>query len=220
MSTHYLGHESGTVILPPAVVGDFLLILEQTGPASTGVHVLRRGDELQAVQTLDLPGMIVNQPAVLGAFVYLPTDQGRVRILRYDAGDPREPFSSVGEIGALGGAGHSRCDVHVATAQGQLWIGSQGVHVYEPASAPDSPKLVQQIWNDLQVTQPLCVKQNVLIAVGHATQQAGVSVRAWDFAQAKTLWSTAVGVSVTAPSPDAQLPQRILTGHEPGEVKR
>ncbi len=86
LSTHYLGHESGTVVLPPAVVGDYLLVLEQSGPASTGVHVLRRGDALQAVQTLDLPGMVVNQPAVLGELVYLPTDTGRVCILRYDAG--------------------------------------------------------------------------------------------------------------------------------------
>ena len=220
LSTHYLGHESGTVVLPPAVVGDYLLVLEQSGPASTGVHVLRRGDELQAVQTLDLPGMVVNQPAVLGALVYLPTDTGRVCILRYDAGDPRKPFSSAGEIGDLGGAGRSRCDVHVATAQGRLWIGSQGVRIYEPASAPDSPELVQQLWSDLQVTQPLQANENVLIAAGHVTQLSGISVRAWDLAQAKTLWSTTVGVPVAAPSPDAPSPQGTLTGHEPGEVKR
>jgi hypothetical protein len=220
LSTHYLGHESGTVLLPPVVVGDYLLVLEQTGPASTGVHVLRRGDELQAVQTLDLPGMVANQPAMLGALVYLPTDLGRVRILRYDPGDPRKPFSSAGEIGDLDGAGRARRDVHVATAQGRLWIGSHGVRVYEPASAPDSPKLVQQIWNDLHVTQPLQATESVLIAAGHMSHLSGLSVRAWDLAQAKTLWSTTVGVPVAAPSPDAPSPPGTSTGHEPGEVQR
>ena len=204
LSTHYLGHEFGTVCLPPAVVGDYLLVWEQTGPASTKVHVLRRGAELQAVQAFETPGIVVNQSAVLGECVYLPTDTGRVQILRYDAGDQRKPFARVGEIQVVDDARLARCDVHVATVQDRLWIGSRSVRVFETTSAPDSPKLLQQIWNDLQVTQPLCIQDSVVIAVGYATEQTGVSARAWDIAEGKLRWSTALGVTVIAPPPEMQ----------------
>ena len=80
LSAHYLGHEPGTIWVPPVVIQDYLLVSEQIGPHHTNVHVLRRGDELRPVQTLALLGVVTSTPALLGEILYVPTDRGCVRM--------------------------------------------------------------------------------------------------------------------------------------------
>ena len=79
--------------------------------------------------------------------------------------------------------------LQLAAAQGRLWVGGRGIRIYEPAAAGAPAKLVQRLWDDLLVTQPLRVIENVVIAAGRVPACAGVEVRAWGLEAGKTLWS-------------------------------
>ena len=134
LSACYLGHEPGTVWLPPAVIHDCLLVCEQTGPHHTSIHVLRRGDQLQPIQILTLPGVVTGTPVLLGELAYLPTDHGHVRMLKHQPTDQERPYVDDGELNVANDLAQDDVELQLAAVQGKLWVGGRGVRIFEPAA--------------------------------------------------------------------------------------
>jgi len=192
------------------VIQEYLMVIEQTGPRHTNVQVLQCGDELRPLQALMLPGVVTSAPVMLGEIVYLPTDRGCVRMVRCQATAGERPFSDNGEFDVSDGQPRHNTELQLAAAQGKLWVGGGGVRIFEPGADGTPPALVQRLWEDLRVTQPLQVEGEIVIGAGRVADRAGVEVRAWGLATGETLWSCTL--AVPPPTPPSVRAEHGYTG--------
>ena len=115
------------------------------------------------------------------------------------ANEQERPFSDNGELDVSDGQPWQHVELQLAIVQGKLWVGGRGVRVCEPAAAGASPKLVQRLWDDMRVTQPLRVVDGIVVGAGRTADHEGVEVRAWGLEPGKTLWSGTLAVPLQAP---------------------
>ncbi len=199
LSSFYLGHEWGTVALTPSIVGAYLLVCEQIGPADTEVHVLLRGDELQPIQTLTLPACVSDAPIAIGNTVYLSTRDGRVLLLRSVAGDERRPFRPDGAIRADVTRGTPGVPVTVSAIDGQLCLAGDGVATYRVTDEGALPQLLSDQWRGFRVSQLVQSVEGTVVAFGRVENEPGYVAHGWRTGEGGSTLRMSLAASPAAP---------------------
>ena len=92
----HVGHESGTIAAPPAIVGDFLLLPVNDTPGEATLRVFsisqgKEGEPLRPVQAIRVAGSIDATPVAVGRGAAVVTAQGGLFALRVETEAGREP---------------------------------------------------------------------------------------------------------------------------------
>ncbi len=103
----YLGHEPGSISVPPVLLGRFLLVAENHGAETSRLRVLSLEDgegqpRVEQVQEIELPGRIDLAPLVAGVRVVVTTDRGELRLFEITAADAERPLVPIAEGRAAG----------------------------------------------------------------------------------------------------------------------
>ena len=213
-----LGHGPGSIVAPPVILGDYLLLAvnDTAGDSSLQVLQIRSGEPqssdppLQLVQTIALKGHVDVGPSIAGERLLLATDNGDVQLLG-TIGRGRQAAAARGGGHHLdGGPGLVRFPLLQADAclVGDLQLVSFEI---QPAKKQLSPT-----WRDASqgaVCQtPMAIGQTVFF-VRHAGELPGVVVSAVSADKGRPYWQTCLAAPLAgAPvvSPDGRRPRPSL----------
>ncbi len=111
-----LGHEPGSIVTPPVIMGDYLLLAVNGTAGGSSLHVLqiRSGEPhssdppLQLVQTIAIKGHVDAAPSILGERLLLATDNGDVQLWERSGAGGKPPLRDVASAHFDGGTGLAR----------------------------------------------------------------------------------------------------------------
>ena len=203
----YLGHLPGTVRTAPFFFGPYLLISQQTGPASTALNVYEISKtegtgnyELKSIQSLPIRGTVDTAPIADNKRLFLASDIGTVYLFQLED-DPaaKLPLKLIAE-GATsdnsnesengkrrGGVGSSR---YLGLFGQNLWVSGQELIAYE--IQPSRNRLVSLRTMD-QLTStvaPLRRIENAVFRTFSYKGQSGTVLKAFALEDGKALWET------------------------------
>lgn len=208
-SVIYLGHEPGSIIVPPVRVSRYLLVCENDGIHDSVVNVLdldpqaAEGEEeappVRVVQQARLKGHVYTTPIVSGPQVLLVTDAGMITVFQLTGAEGKEPLSLSAE-GATAGEDRSELVRYASIAAGRIWIADSQLTQYAVRSAERRLK-PSWIANEGSVSlQPPIVAGKSVIQVRSRRGMPGVVVSAVGVEKGATLWETTLA-SPTAGTP-------------------
>ena len=207
-----LGHGLGSIVVPPVVFGDYLLVLVNDTASDSSLRVLEIGSAepqssdppLRLVQTISLKGHVDVGPSTAGERVLLATDNGGVHLFERSATDAKLPFREMARTQLAGGAGLVRFPLLQAGAcfVGDVQLASFAI---DPAKNQVSP-----VWRDTckgAICQtPVAIGQTVF-SVRHAGDPPGVVVSALSADKGEPYWQTCLAAPLAgepAVSPDGR----------------
>jgi outer membrane protein assembly factor BamB len=166
----YLGHEPGTVVTPPLVVDDYLLVAVNTAAHACEFRVLaippRKSDKpepwFKQVQEVSLEGHIVVPPLVEGRRVMVTTTNGVVKIFELSgASEDKTPLRDIAETTIDTGDNVIRFPL---LAGGQLWIADTKLTRYDVQAAAGHmvPKIVSKDEDAPYLQPPVALGQSIL----------------------------------------------------------
>jgi len=210
----YLGHEAGSITVPPVVLaGQYLVVAINDRARDAVLHILsiepqaEGGPMCKPAQQLRLKGRIDMPPLAAGRRLLVATDQGSVALLEIGGGiEAKEPLQPVAQGTTTSAANMVRFPVMHA---GQLWIADAALTKYEIQTARQ--RLVFRWASDDQsifLQAPLATDQ----AVFHVRRREGVPgvfVAATALEEPNRLWETHVG---------APLARAPLAGSRDGNI--
>ncbi len=187
------GHGLGTVWARPMSVGEYLLFVEQLGAELSAIHILRRGNEPQVIQVVEISGSLNGLPWQVGSVVYLPVERGLVGRLRFNPDDRRKPFTVLDHWDVSAATGRSPSAAQWTFAGERICVGGQGVGLFRTQADTSLPERVVELEPDFVAWGPLNLRGDCLIAVGSPVDSGVRQVRAWDLARPCALWSISLG---------------------------
>ena len=193
-----LGHRPGSIVVPPVVFGDHLLVAVNDTTNSSSLRVLEvRSTEAQSsepplrlVQTISLKGHVNAGPSIAGERVLLATDNGNVHLWERSA-TAGEPLREVAATTLPGGAGLARFPLLLGDTCliGDVQLASLEIHPtrnqLSPAWHNGSPGAVCQ--------PPVAIGQTVFY-VRRAGDTPGVIVSAVNAGKGTPCWQTCLAV--------------------------
>ncbi len=210
--TFYLGHETGTVVAPPAVIvsddGTYLLVFDNAQPTYTLVHVLKtdaQGEGLvQAQPPIRLHGNVTVAALPYGeGRVVVLTDHGQVTVFSLTGASlPDPPIAAATQVVA---AYDSPQELQMALSGDQLWVTGPRISRFllSPQGGRASRDWVQ-FEGDRFVDAPQ-VLGDALFHTRALRNTAGIRVTAVAPENGQMHWQSDVGVPVSliAPAPQA-----------------
>jgi hypothetical protein len=187
------GHGLGTVWARPLSVGEYLLFVEQLGAELSAIHILRRGDEPQVIQVVEISGSLNGLPWQVGSVVYLPVERGLVGRLRFNPDDRRKPFTVLDHWDVSAATGRSPSAAQWTFAGERICVGGQGVGLFRTQADTSLPERVVELEPDFVAWGPLSLRGDCLISVGSPVDSVVREIRAWDLARPCALWSISLG---------------------------
>lgn len=95
----YIGHETASVVVPPLVVGQHLIVADNAGAADAMLHAVALQDDGMpqgVVQRLEVPGHVLTPPIVVGKNLIVLTDRGAQAALALSA-ERSTPLEQLGQ---------------------------------------------------------------------------------------------------------------------------
>lgn len=144
---YFLGHQRGSVLLKPILVGSLLFVVENIGPDRSQLHVLKVDTRANSIQPAQAPiqfsGIIAAPPRVYsGKYLVVLSDRGDLRMLATDnVEEGQDPVITVASVGR--GSEPGTYSQFIAES-GKLFVGDKGLTFYnvqiqrELLSATDS----------------------------------------------------------------------------------
>ncbi len=208
VQSYYLGHEAGAILLPPVILGNYLLVGIHSGIKQSDVEVFRieDGEEgpLVPVQTLRLPGRLALPPLVSGTRVFLASQEGPAWVYELSVGEAERPFREVAQ-GNLGPAerelspGRKLIFARFGLFQlAQVWIADYQLSCYDvlPLKASLQPRAIR---NEASVSvQPLATVDGILCHIRKVWGLPDLVVSAFHVDHGELLWETRLGVPLVS----------------------
>jgi outer membrane protein assembly factor BamB len=199
----YVGHEPASVVTPPLVVGQHLVIADNSGAADATLQVLglkEDGLPQGVVQRVSVPGLVLTPPIVVGQHLVVITDRGDNVALRLTS-EKSTPLERLNEAGAS--AAHSLIRYGMPLGE-KLVVAGDGLRLdaLDPASGSFQP-----IWTAFAGEALLGPPQqagDVLFCVRRDATGVGAVAAAVQATTGKPLWQTRIAVPLaTGPLVDA-----------------
>lgn len=198
LESFYIGHEQGTVAVPPVSLLGHLFVIENAGADYAQVHVLRmdeRGENLKvAQQPFRLVGNVIVPPVIQQRRMIVLTDRGQVAVYDIEPTAERQQVSRIAEQVA---SYDTPTLTRMAVGRSQMWITGTRVGRYELQI--NTGRVVYD-WGkaegDSFVGQPLAFDDALI----HARVLRGTSAIRVTAAEPKTgneLWRTDVGTPIS-----------------------
>jgi outer membrane protein assembly factor BamB len=207
--TYYLGHRAGSILVPPAVVLDHLLVPESPADDHTLVHVLAPAGEQKRLQEIGQPfrlkGRVVVPPVVVGRRTILVTDQGQVAVYEVVPSNRAQPVRPLAGIAATGGT--PSFNFYTADAN-RLWLAGRGCSMYEIQAAVQSLKSGWTRHQESTFIAPLVLRGDTLVHVRQSPDHPGVIVEGCQAATGDKIWTTELAVPLLGLT--ASVPRRTV----------
>ncbi|MHB8897563.1 MAG: outer membrane protein assembly factor BamB family protein, partial [Thermoguttaceae bacterium] len=192
----YLGHEAGTIIVPPVRIDRYLLVCENDGVRDSMIKVLDleagKADEtttIQPIQQVRLKGHFFTAPIVQSPHVLVVTDSGAISVFQLTGGESKGPLSLSAE-GTTSGEDRTELVRYASMAGGQLWIADSQLTQYA-VRASASRLNPGWIVNEGSISmQPPIVAGDAVIQVRQRRGMPGVVAAAVSASDGSPLWET------------------------------
>ncbi|MGI9469909.1 MAG: PQQ-binding-like beta-propeller repeat protein [Rubripirellula sp.] len=201
LESYYIGHDEGTVSVPPIPLLGHVFVIENAGSDYANVHVLRvdeTGENLQTAQMFRLTGNVRVPPIIQGRRLIVLTDRGEVVV--YDV-EPTAEREQVTEAAKLPAFYEQPTATQMAVGRSQMWITGTRIGRYELQI--NTGRVIRD-WGihelDTFIGQPYATEDTLV----HARVLRGTSairVTAADPKTGEEIWRTDVGVPVAMLKP-------------------
>ncbi len=206
----YLGHSTGSINVPPLIVLDRLVVVENVGAATSRMRVFQLGKEgqlekLLAERTLD--GIVRQSPLAAGRRVVVTTDRGAIYLWDFGVGAGEAPVTLIAKRDPNSQSGEPR---YAAIAGNQLWIAGNQLVRYSLTPADDQLRSIEieaDCAGDL-FAGPIQVHGDTLLHMRRRKDRAGVTVATMETASGRMRWQTDLAVPpLSAPEAIESPPQ-------------
>ena len=222
----YLGHEPGSVVCPPVLIGSFLVVAVNDGIESSTLNVLALGtqDDQQPVrltQQKPIQGHVSTSPSVSGPRMLVASDQGDIHVFELSGDDKENPLGLIAEgkspdDGLLGG--NESLIRFPFLIGGQAWVADSQLTRYDVQAARG---LLQDKWvqnSGSPTLQPPMAFGETICYVRRKLGMPGVLVAALDVGEGNTVWETQLAAPlVSEPWIDSESGQ-VMAVSRPGAV--
>ncbi|WP_164103228.1 outer membrane protein assembly factor BamB family protein [Candidatus Laterigemmans baculatus] len=195
LQSYYIGHEAGTIRVPPVPLLGHLFVIENAGSDYALVHILRVDEQTGKVERAQgnfrLTGNVTVSPEVQGRRLIVLTDRGQVAVFDVEPSAERDKVSRVAEQVAT----YDRpTETQMTVGRNQMWVTGTRIGRFELQI--NTGKVVRD-WvrheGDRFIAKPILMGQTLI----HARQlrgTQGVRITASRPEDAQMLWQTDVGV--------------------------
>jgi outer membrane protein assembly factor BamB len=192
----YLGHEPGTIVAPPVLAGDYVIVVENRQAKGAWVRVLRlerpgEGEEgeptIRQLQELRVDGHVSVAPLVVARNLFVPTDLGGVFVFTIVGPNLKEPLVR-GPVKAASLSKRQATYLHVRGSR--LWVGSNQFASYDLQLA--GGQLLSRWTADeaSEFLQPFQTAGDVIFHVRSQQGKPGIVVAASQMDQPQKYWET------------------------------
>lgn len=196
---YYIGHNRGTVAVPPVFTLGYVLIFENAKPGECTMHILKagdQGDELTIGQNpITLKGHVVVPPTIDGRRMVVVTDLGEVNA--YDI-EPANPSNKVNRVAGVEKNENAPRIAWPTVAGNELWIAANRFTRFQ---IQVSKQQFVRDWvreeEDQFTSRPVKIDDYLIHSrVVRGTQ--GVRVTAVDSKTGDAIWETDLGVPLVS----------------------
>jgi outer membrane protein assembly factor BamB len=195
----HVGHEDGAISVPPAILGDFLLLPVNNSPSEGTIHVFsisKSGNDepLKALQTLHLPGAIAATPVAWGNGAAVVTKQGGLFALDRSEVGSSLPFQVV----ASGQVVLSEKSPYPISDGKRFWLADRDLTRY--AIRADEHRIAQQESGELgmKFLQAPRIENGAIFLVLKRAELPGATVAAFDPDKNEFIWQTWIAAPLAA----------------------
>lgn len=192
----YLGHEAGSITVPPVMALGYLLVVENVGADDARLHILSTnasGLEVKPAQDpILLQGNVLVSPRVFGRRVLLVTDRGEIQVMSVDP-NAEVPVGTVAINRADGNA--DPMIRYSAVSDSDLWIGDERLTKYEIQTSRGKLALQWIKDNGDVFLAPLQTFGDVVLETLQRDGSTGITVATRDMRSGDLVWQTELGVA-------------------------
>lgn len=224
LGVYYLGHAEGTVVAPPRVVLNRVVVLENDGASTGRLHVLAVDEQgvVAADAAVDDPatrldGLGVRPPVVFGKQFAVATASGFVGVYEASSDAQAAAFTPVVQRRSRRRLPNAP---YAAMIDGRLWVAGSGLASYSIQAAVNQLRineLAEAFRGDTFVC-PLDESDGVLIHVRRRRGRTGVTVAASDAETGRVYWATDVALPAAGPPIGATDGRSLLQVCASGDV--
>lgn len=197
LESFYIGHEPGTVIVPPVPLLGHVFVIENAGVDYAYVHVLRvdssNGKLTVAQSPFRLTGNVRIKPIIQGRRLIVLTDRGEGIV--YDV-EPTAEREQVTEAATLSPSYNRPTSTQMAVSKTQMWITGTRIGRYELQINTGN---IVSGWTlhdgDTFIGQPFA-KDDTLVHARVLRGTSAIRVTAADAKSGNEIWHTDVGVPI------------------------
>ncbi|MEI8376045.1 MAG: PQQ-binding-like beta-propeller repeat protein [Planctomycetota bacterium] len=188
----HVGHETGKIAAPPAIMGDFLLLPINDAPGDAKIRVFsisksKEGEPLMPMQTIRVAGSIDTAPVAVGRGAAVVTAQGSLFALDRNGDGNKPPFQVVASKPV---SLEEKATHYVLSAGRTFWMADR--HLTRYAVHAEEHRIVSQATSDLGMTfvrAPL-IDGGVMFQVLQKSGRPGVTVSAFGLEKKESVWQT------------------------------
>ena len=210
----YLGHDEGTVVVPPVPLLGHVFVIENATPSYARVHVLRVDDEGNnlriAQRPFGLDGNVRVKPVIEGRQLIVLTDRGEVKVFDIEPTAENEQVTMSAHLPPFY---DTPTETQMVVGRSAMWITGSRLGRYDLQLS--SGRIVRK-WSlhelDNFLGEPF-LKDDVLVHARRLRDSAAIRVTAANPKTGDEIWRTDVGVPIASlqRSPDGQAFHAITT---------
>lgn len=208
--TYYVGHRAGSIIVPPVLALEHLLIVESPADDHSLLHVLARDPEKKQMREIEpqlrLKGRVVTPLGHVGRRITVVTDLGEVNAFEVDPAIKDRPLQLVGKIEA---SEPVPTLLYQATDGSRLWLAGRRCSMFE---IQVSLQQLGRKWSNHQDDAFLGSPQVFGETVVHTRRRPNTSavlVEASQAADGKAIWTTQIAAPLVGLLADTERKQIV-----------
>ena len=186
----YLGHEPGTVRIPPLVLGRYVVVAENHRLDDSRLRILlasEDGTSVEEIQQVVLQGHVTSPPVVSGGVLFVVTDLHAVNVFEVQPPGNSDPFARV-----LNRPANS--DQHMfrfaAVADGQLLVADERLTFYDVRATGGRLPPKATLFDGHRFLQPPRVEGDTVLLVHQPHDRPGAIATAIRGRDGEVVWST------------------------------
>ncbi len=204
----YLGHDSGAVVVPPVLVGRYLVVAENDGVNDSMLKILdlepAQGSPCKLVQSVRLKGHVLTKPLADGPRLLAVTDAGAITLLELTGSEKGEPMAKIAD-GVAADEGAAKMVRYSLIEGGRLWVADSQLTQYDIRALRGR---LQPRWiaaSGSVSLQPPMAGGDAVVHIRHRQGMPGVIISALDVESGTPRWETTLAAPLAAaPIADGQ----------------
>jgi outer membrane protein assembly factor BamB len=196
----YLGHATGSVACPPARIGRFLVIAENTTISDGRWHIFvigENGTRLRKVQQVAVDGWTWSTPASSGSILWATGDRGNAAAYAIGTYDSKDPFRVVARTNPdpkSSGPAYA-----IARSEHEIWINSGRSGRFELDAERGKIESSWTLGEAGVALAPPQVAGDLLVLTQQSTEGTGVALWAVEPHSGSVRWRTVLGAPWRVP---------------------
>ncbi|MBX6313440.1 MAG: PQQ-binding-like beta-propeller repeat protein, partial [Isosphaeraceae bacterium] len=220
VAVEYLGHASGSIACPPARVGRYLIVPENSGIDSGRwtVFILdEEGAKLRQAQTLPIPGWTWSTPASSGSVLWSADDRGSVAAYALGPYEAKEPLKLIAKLAAeskASGPAFAR-----AKTEREAWIASSRSARYDLNLERGELATAWTLGVAGRALAPIQPADRLAVLTQQVTDGPGVALWGVNPADGSVVWRTTLGAPWPIPLTPTADGEGLMTLANDGQAR-